>query len=96
MTAALYMGLDRELSARFSFLLSIPLILAAGALKSLDLLTQVQAVPWKDIFLGTALSAVSAYLCIHLFLQFIQRVGFLPFVIYRLLLGAVLIVLVYT
>lgn len=39
------------------------------------------------------LSAISAYLCIHFFLKLLERVGMLPFVIYRLILGAVLLVL---
>jgi undecaprenyl-diphosphatase len=43
------------------------------------------------MLLGTAISAVSAYLCITLFLQALERIGMLPFVIYRLLLGAVLL-----
>jgi undecaprenyl-diphosphatase len=42
------------------------------------------------------LSAITAYLCIALFLKVIQRVGMMPFVIYRMLLGAVLIGLVYS
>ena len=40
---------------------------------------------------GTVLSGISAYLCIHYFLAFIKRIGMQPFVIYRLLLGALLI-----
>jgi undecaprenyl-diphosphatase len=43
--------------------------------------------------IGTVLSALTAYLCIHSFMRFVERVGMLPFVIYRLLLGAVLIYL---
>ena len=96
MTAALFMGLSRELAARFSFLLSIPLIIAAGSIKSLDLIAQAEPAPWADIALGTAVSAITAYFCIHLFLKHIEKMGFLPFVIYRLLLGTVLFVLVYT
>ena len=43
--------------------------------------------------IGTGLSALTAYLCIHSFMRFVERVGMLPFVIYRVLLGAVLIYL---
>ena len=40
---------------------------------------------------GVAVSGISAYLCIHFFLSFIQRIGMQPFVAYRLLLGALLL-----
>ena len=91
MTAALLLGLSRETAARFSFLLSIPLILAAGCLKALELLQSNLAVDWLSMAMGAGLSAVSAYACIYLFLGWIDKIGFMPFVLYRLLLGAVLI-----
>lgn len=90
MTAALFLGLDREASAKYSFLLSIPLILAAGGLKALELLEQDLHADWSMIGLGSLLSFLSAYACIHLFMKFLEKVGFTPFVIYRLLLGGVL------
>lgn len=94
MTAALFLGLSRDAAARFSFLLSIPLILAAGSLKTLELVQAGEAAPWQPLILGALLSAVSAYACIHLFLKFLSRVGLMPFVIYRVLLGIVLFALV--
>lgn len=94
MTAALLMGMSRELSARFSFLLSIPLIAAAGILKTLDLIELGGGQRWLDIGLGTLLSALAAYCCIHVFLRYINQIGFLPFVVYRLILGAALYIFV--
>lgn len=94
-TAALFLGFSREASARFSFLLSIPLILAAGLLKALELVEQGGATDWAAIALGTALSFVSALVCIHLFLTFLERLGLMPFVIYRLVLGALLFFLLW-
>lgn len=91
MTAGLMLGLKREACARFSFLLSIPVILGAGLLATLDLLNANEAVDWSALLYGAAFSFVSAYLCIYLFLSWISRIGMLPFVIYRLALGAVLI-----
>ncbi|MEM7363241.1 MAG: undecaprenyl-diphosphate phosphatase [Pseudomonadota bacterium] len=91
MTAALMMGLGREAAARISFLLAIPTILGAGVLKTSELLTATQPVPWDLLALGTLVSAVSAFACIYLFLATISRIGFLPFVIYRLLLGSALL-----
>ena len=90
MTAGLLMGLSREASARFSFLLSIPVIILAGGLKFLDLVKQSAPVEWSLMIIGTVLAAVTAYLCIHYFLVLLDRIGMLPFVIYRLVLGGVL------
>lgn len=89
-TAALFLGFQRDAAARFSFLISIPLILAAGLLKTKDLMEQVTLVDWNTIGLAALLSAVSAYVCIYFFLTLINRIGMTPFVVYRLLLGALL------
>ncbi|AHI32278.1 undecaprenyl-diphosphate phosphatase [Marinobacter salarius] len=94
-TAALFLGFGREAAARFSFLLSIPLILAAGLLKTLELVEQGGATGWAAIALGAALSFVSAVVCIHLFLKFLERLGLMPFVIYRLVLGLLLLVMLW-
>jgi undecaprenyl-diphosphatase len=95
MTAGLMLGLDRESAARFSFLLSMPIILAAGLFSTLDLLEAQTAVDWKALLYGAGFSFVAAYLCIHLFLSWISRIGMLPFVIYRLILGVVLLFFVF-
>jgi undecaprenyl-diphosphatase len=95
MTASLMLGFDRESAARFSFLLSIPAILGAGLLATLDLVNSDSIVDWTALFYGAAFSFVSAYLCIYLFLNWISRIGMLPFVIYRLALGAILLYFVF-
>ncbi|MEE4376829.1 MAG: undecaprenyl-diphosphate phosphatase, partial [Candidatus Competibacteraceae bacterium] len=95
MTAGLAMGLTRQASARFSFLLSIPVIVLAGGLTTLDLVAQPESAQWGVIGLGVLLSGISAYLCIHFFLKLLERIGMLPFVIYRLVLGVGLLVLFY-
>jgi undecaprenyl-diphosphatase len=92
MTAALFLGFQRDTAARFSFLISIPLILAAGLLKTKDLVEQASTVDWSTIGLATFLSAISAYVCIYFFLSLINRIGMAPFVIYRLALGAILLI----
>lgn len=89
-TAALLMGMSRNASARFSFLLSIPLIMAAGLFKTIELSQTATHIPWSDILLGTSLSAVSAYFCIHYFIKLLDSIGMMPFIIYRLFLGAFL------
>ncbi len=92
MMAALFCDLSREDAARFSFLLAIPIILASGGLQALDLAElPAGSIAWEQLVYGVVLSAVVAFACIHYFLKLIARVGFLPFVIYRLLLGASLL-----
>ncbi|MBL3588797.1 MAG: undecaprenyl-diphosphate phosphatase [gamma proteobacterium endosymbiont of Lamellibrachia anaximandri] len=88
MTAGLLLGLSREAASRFSFLISIPTILMSGGLVTLELIESANPVEWNSLFIGAILSFVTAYLCIHFFLQFIEKIGMLPFVIYRLILGA--------
>jgi undecaprenyl-diphosphatase len=90
-TAGLLVGLDRKAAARFSFLLSIPAILMAAGYESSKLLGGEHPVQWTPMLLGVAVSAISAYACIHYFLKLLDRIGMLPFVWYRLLLGAVLL-----
>jgi len=90
-TAGLILGLSREAAARFSFLLSIPVIFLAGGLKALELIQSNLITDWFALISGAILSAVSAYICIHLFLKLLAKIGMWPFVIYRLVLGVILI-----
>ena len=92
---ALLLGYTRECAARISFLLSIPAIAGAGTLKTFDLITLDTHVDWQSLALGAGVSFISAYICIRVFLRLIESVGVLPFVIYRLALGGVLIWIVY-
>ncbi len=91
MTAAMLIGLDKVSAARFSFLLSIPIIVLSGGYQGSKLLAEPQQYDVSSILLGTALAFFSALICIHFFLKIISRMGMLPFVIYRLLLGVGLI-----
>jgi len=88
MTAGLLVNLSRKAASRFSFLLAIPIIAASGLLKSLELYQLgVSVNAWIVLLYGVILSGLVSLLCIHYFLKFIENVGFLPFVIYRILLG---------
>ena len=93
MTAGLMLGLSRQAAARFSFLLSIPVITLAGLMLTRDLVNTPGLVDWEAMVIGVVTSAITAYLCIHYFLKLLERIGMLPFVIYRLALGALLVVL---
>jgi len=90
-TAALLLGLTREAAARYSFLLSIPIIVLSGLSVTKDLVDSTVPTDWTALSLGTVIAALSAFVCIHFFLAFINRIGMTPFVIYRLLLGALLL-----
>jgi undecaprenyl-diphosphatase len=89
-TTGLLLGLTRTAAARFSFLLSIPAIILPGSLLGVELLQSAEPIHWRSFVIGMTLSALFAYLCIRLFLAWIQRMDMLPFVIYRLLLGLLL------
>ena len=90
-TAGLLTGLKREQAARFSFLLSIPVISLAGLLKSWELYQTTEPVHWHFMIIGACVSALVAYLSIAWFLKFLNKVGMLPFVYYRFALGVFLL-----
>ncbi len=89
--AGLAMGLTRQGAARFSFLLSIPVLILAGGYETRLLLLDPERVQWGYTLLATAVSGVVAYTTIHFFLALIERIGLAPFVIYRIGLGLVLL-----
>jgi undecaprenyl-diphosphatase len=91
-TAGLALGLTRSAAARFSFLLSVPGIAMAGGYEFLKMMSADAPVDWVVTGLGVAVSAVTGYACIHLLLKVIERVGLLPFTIYRLLLAGLIVV----
>ena len=95
MTAGLACGLSREAAVRFSFLLSVPVILAAALYKLVELfnlaaLDGTAAASWGQLLLGVCVSGATAFLTIGWFLRLVERVGFLPFVVYRCALGLAL------
>ena len=91
MTAGLLVGLAPAAAARFSFLLSAPVILMAGGWKTIQLATGAVDASWFALLVGALVAAACAYACIHAFLRLISRIGFAPFVAYRLVLGTVLL-----
>ena len=95
MTAGLFLGLTRETAARFSFMLAIPTIALAGGYETLKLALSDTAVPVTSILVVTVVSAITAVVTIHYFLKFLETTRMLPYVIYRLVLGAFLLYLFY-
>ncbi|MEO1151881.1 MAG: undecaprenyl-diphosphate phosphatase [Pseudomonadota bacterium] len=93
MTAARYLGWSREEAARFSMLLAIPSILALGAFAGLDLMTGgADDTPVLAALIVAVLSFVAALVAIHVFLTLTRRISYTPFVLYRIVMGAALIV----
>jgi len=90
-TVARVLGLKRQDAARFSFLLSAPVILLATLYKGIELITGEAAVPWGQLALGALVSAIVAYLSIEFFMRFVSRIGLAPFAVYRLALAAVIL-----
>ena len=93
-TAALFLGLSRAESARFSFLLATPAVALAGASAIYDICQLSSALPQLGLilFLGVTSSFVSGFLCIKYFLRFLALHSYFPFVVYRLLLAAFIFV----
>lgn len=89
-TAALLLGMSRQASARFSFLMSIPIIGGAGLLKTLDMLESPVPVDWLWLGVAALVAGATAYACIRVFLTMLERVGLMPFVYYRIALALVL------
>jgi len=98
MTAGRVMGLSREASARFSMLMSLPIIGASGLYAMLKLMTAEpveQTATLTNGLVVAGLSFVTAYACIALFMKWVGRIGFFPFMIYRLLLGGALLIWIF-
>ncbi len=95
-TAGLMLGLQRQDAARFSFLLSAPVILLATGYEFLGMVTSDETIAWAQIGVAAIVSAVVAYVCIDLMMRFVSRIGLLPFAIYRLLLAGVIAYVVFT
>jgi undecaprenyl-diphosphatase len=94
-TAGLFRGLTRADAARFSFLLGTPIVAAAGAKGLLDMLTSSLGPGQLGVFaVGLATSAVAGFAAIWGLLRYLQRATTMVFIVYRIVLGIVLIVLV--
>lgn len=94
-TVAMMLGLKRQDAARFSFLLSVPVILLATLYKGVSVLIDGVPIDWGTLAIGAIISAIVAYLSIEFFMRFVNAIGLLPFALYRLVLaGVILFVLV--
>jgi len=89
-SAALLLGCSRKAAANYSFLLSIPVILAAVSITCIKVYTNSSAINWYELSLGAIVACGTALVTIKAFLQLQDKIGLMPFVIYRLLLGIII------
>lgn len=91
MSAARAMGFERTEAARYALLLAIPAILASGAGTLIDVTWTGDTAILRDAAIAGALSAVAAFAAIAFMMALLRRVSMMPFVVYRLALGVVLL-----
>jgi len=94
-TGGLFMGLNREAAARFSFLLSIPAVLASGLLEFYQSLNFIDASMAINLLVSTIASGISGYLAIGLLLKYLRKNSTFVFVYYRIALGGLILILLY-
>ncbi len=92
-TAGRFLGFNSVDAAKFSFLLGIPAIAGAGLLAVIDVVKSGDTSMGLDMFYAIIISAITGVIAIEIMMRFLNKIGLMPFVIYRLLLGAVLITL---
>jgi len=94
-TAGRFLGFAPEAAARFSFLMAIPILGAAGTFGAWQVARGDAPINWSQFFMAVGFSAIAAWACIAAFLAILQRVGLLPFIWYRLILGVGLLAIVF-
>jgi undecaprenyl-diphosphatase len=92
-TGGLFIGLNREAAARFSFLLSIPAVLASGLLELYESLAFLNSAMVLNLIISTIVSGISGYLAIDFLLKYLRKNTTFLFIYYRIALGILIIVL---
>jgi undecaprenyl-diphosphatase len=95
-TASRMLGYNREDGARLSMLMSIPTIIASGALLTLDVLGHADWQMARDGAIGAVLAFVCAYCTLAIMMRLLKSVSYTPYVIYRVVLGVILLAIAYT
>ncbi|HOJ68304.1 MAG TPA: undecaprenyl-diphosphate phosphatase [Candidatus Hydrogenedentes bacterium] len=88
---AMVLGVNRAAAAEFSFFLAIPTLAGAAGLKTLKAGLQFTPAQWGLLVIGCALSFLTAYGVVAVFMNYIRRYTFIPFAWYRILLAAVVV-----
>lgn len=94
-TAGLFVGLKREAAARFSFLLSVPAVLASGVLQLYEALKFIDQTMATNIIVATVVSGISGYLAIDFLLKYLKKNSTFVFIFYRIALGIFILILLF-
>lgn len=94
-TAGLFLGMNRDTAARFSFLLSIPAIFASGLLQFYQALSFVSAAEWFNILVATLVSAISGYFAIDFLIKYLKKHSTYIFIFYRIIIGIAILIFIY-
>ncbi len=92
-TAGLFLGLKRDVAARFSFLLSVPAILASGLFQLYEALSFINSDMIINLIISTLVSAISGYLAIDFLIKYLKKKSTIIFVVYRIILGLSILIL---
>ena len=95
-TAARRLGYDRESSARLAMLMSIPTIIASGVLLTGDAIANADASVFRDAAIAAVFAFLSALAALVFMMRLLKSVSFTPYVIYRCILGVILLVIAYS
>lgn len=95
-TGGLFLGLKRDVAARFSFLLSVPAVLASGLLQLKESIAYINYDMAVNIIVATIVSGISGYLAIDFLLKFLKKNTTFIFVFYRIALGVLILILLYS
>jgi len=95
-TAGLFAGLKRESAARFSFLLSVPAVLASGVLQLYEAMEFIDQTMLLNLIVATVVSGISGFIAIDFLLKFLKKNSTFLFVYYRILLGIIILILLFT
>ncbi len=95
-TAGRMLGYTRTDAARLSMLMSIPTIIASAAILGLDVVNNGDTSAWRDILIVVGMSFAAALLALSLMMRLLRSVSYTPYVIYRLVLGSILLWIAYT
>lgn len=95
-TGGLFFGLKRDVAARFSFLLSVPAVLASGLLELYQSLKFIDVNLITNMIVATFFAAVSGYFAIDFLLKFLKKNTTFVFIYYRIILGLTILILLYT
>ncbi|MEO8231955.1 MAG: undecaprenyl-diphosphatase UppP [Ignavibacteriota bacterium] len=95
-TGGLFLGLKRDVAARFSFLLSVPAVLASGLLQLKESLEYINYDMAVNIIIATIVSGICGYLAIDFLLKFLKKNTTFVFIFYRIALGVLILILLYS